>query len=470
MVNKVLLVITNDSEFSTSGDWGKNPVDGSTDLVFPDSIQAQLVTRNLGLARALAEFGLVQNVMVSWGCFRSLELAAGLARQNRLPAGVWSALYQSALDLLWELKERGDGLYPHPHYEKDLSCEDPDYRYSAEHNALERWSKTPDGLYQFRGSFSRAANLARLGSYVEPESRLGYLYAGRKWLADHLQTGGIGARTGGWDFGYTDEEKALSEEAYLQNGIFVNLDADRNVTAWRGLPPPPKPWAESSYLTQPGDINQRAQDPANWDMVEFAHCTGLDSWYRRYDLNEESEEQLNREIDTAVAALGEDGGEEGVQVVVAMCHSAMLIGEPWDAPEGGYFAKLQAHFRYLTERYVEPGLVRCVTLEQATAEFLDSHSRRVVGWAGPATPTESGWEVPLTLAGGAELDAPQQVEVFLPLHLDPEPGGAGVAAHCGERALPVEWVGGLSPRVRLTVGRAERERGVRLVVPRPGRP
>ncbi|MGE5507947.1 MAG: hypothetical protein ACM3RP_05645 [Chitinophagales bacterium] len=429
MNGEILWVLTNDTEF-TAG-WGKNPQDRTDHLLFPDSAYAQLVIRNRGLAAVVEPFGVRETIMVAWGCYRSLEAAAGGPGPR---PEAWGAVLADGLALLAGLLARGHRLCPHPHHEKDLGTANPDYRYDPQTGALERWRRWESGYYRYGGSFARA--LPDLGTYENRETRLGYLSDGREWLAEKLGAWGIAARTGGWDFGYTSEDKLLSEQAFRGNGLLLNLDADLNLSMWRGEPSPSKPWSEGIYLTRLGDINAPAPDGREWGLVELAHCSALPRDGSWYDLNNRSLEDLNRQMDLAFAAFCDEGVvRPGVHVITAMCHSAGFTGVPWDGAAGGEFDKLQAHLEYLERKYFRTGLMRPATAEEAAARFLDQASDRVCAWPKTAVREGGGWRVDLTVAGAPDLAEPQVVEVLPPLHTV-RPGGVGeVRLRSGEQSV-----------------------------------
>lgn len=231
--------------------------------------------------------------------------------------------------------------------------------------------------------------------------------------ADAPQGQVLTARAGSFDFGNGSAEEAMSTRVYRQVGLWGSTDADGNaggLTAGE--------YGQEVYLAAQDDINRPAADLAAAGLVEFRPTPKPPIFY-----DSQNAETLNAKTDGGMQEFLQNGQvRPGVHAIVGFTHAMFVMGDGgWQSTQGGQFQVLDDHLRYVSERYVQPGLLRFGTGSDLVRDYLDEYTPNLLAVYGARRTTPYGLsEYQIQLLGRdipADGAHPQQVSVKYPLYL-----------------------------------------------------
>jgi hypothetical protein len=261
---------------------------------------------------------------------------------------------------------RGSVLHeyaPHIHFDYEpLSAHPPQPRllYDAATDGIlpnNYYDPVTNPLHQYHdwdGSGRGISYVKKLGDLTDSDSKAGSLNKSLLYLA-RVQANNrypLVARTGGFDFGITGEDQAISTEAYLANGLRANSDA--RFTEQEA--PRDKP----AYWCEPSDRMREVQSVEGIRLVQM-------SVSRDTDFSDPSAD--NRWF----TSVFENLPASGVHVISAITHAMFMRGHPdaFRSLEGGSFAGLDEHLAWVRAQYPT---VEFATASEALVEFLDYYA------------------------------------------------------------------------------------------------
>ena len=368
----------------------------------PEELQAQMVTKAEKLNSIAGQYGAKWTHYIAWPVIKAGEWASGRSSSGEWPK-VIAAIRQSVRDQ----SAQGHEYAIHLH---------SDYDPYLPGNVLS-YNPTVDGLWANHLQHGWAHSLPAEGGLDYYASRAGMLYAYQRILdelaADSPHGQLLTARAGSFDFGDGAASEAMSTRAYRKAGLWAGSDADGNsggITA--------ADYGREIYFTKPDDINTAAVDLQNIGIVEFSPTP-------REFINYDSQPAaaMNDKVDLGMAYFAPGGAvKPGVHAIVGFTHGMFMMGEgDWRSTQGGQFAALDGHLRYLKERYQDKGQLHFGTANELTKAYLDYYTPLPVAVYGPRLNHSSFVsEYPLVILGrDIPIDPthPHAITVKYPLYL-----------------------------------------------------
>lgn len=368
----------------------------------PEELRVQMVAK-AEAANAIAErHGARWTHYIAWPVVKAAEWAAGQSG-----TGQWQDAVRMISNSVREQAARGHeyGIHLHCDYDPYLPGNVLSYNAAA------------DGLWANHLRHGWAHSLAAEGTFEQYASRAGTLYAYQR-IMDELAAGSpqgqlLTARVGSFDFGNGPEAESSGTRIYRKVGLWGGSDADGNsggITAGD--------YEQGVYLAKYDDINTAAVDIAGTGLVEFRPTPRE---FINYD--SQTAEQMDRKVDDGFARFAAGGAvKPGVHAIVGFTHIMFMLGEgDWRSTQGGQFAALNGHLRYVKERYAEAGLLRFGTASELVRAYLDYYAPQPVAVYGPRRSGLPGVaEYPIIILGrDIPVDAahPHSLRVKYPLYL-----------------------------------------------------
>jgi hypothetical protein len=398
---KIFYVMTEDLEPIDSAGypvaWGNR--DGWLE---PEELTTQMVQKVEKIDGIADQYGAKWTHYIAWPVIRAAEWAATMSSSGKWPKAI-EAIKTSVITQAAHGHEYG--IHMHSDYDPYLPG-----------NVLS-YNAATDGLWANHLRHGWAHSIGLEGDFGNYASRTGILYAYQRSLDSLLASSPQGqqltARMGSFDFGSGKSDEAASIRAFRKVGLWAGSDAEGNrggITAGD--------FGHEIYFSKQDDIVTAAIDLESIGIVEFRPTP---KQFINYD--GQSAAVMNQKVDTGIASFSADGKvAPGVHAIVGFTHVMFMMGEGgWQSTDGGQFAVLDAHLRYLKERYVDQGLLKFATANELVREYLDYYSPQPVALYGARSDT--GWgssEYPIIILGRdipIDNDHPHAVTVKYPLYL-----------------------------------------------------
>lgn len=280
------------------------------------------------------------------------------------------------------------------------------------------YNRSLDGIWANHLRHGWAHSIAREGTNFEDyTSRLGLLYDYMRILMELARESPQGqlvtSRVGSFDFGSGTADEAMSTRVYRHVGLWGSSDADGNAGgATSGE------YGKEIYFTQPDDINAPTASLTNIGLVEFRPTPRQ---FIGYD--GQSAATMNNLADQGMALfVGPRGVSPGVHAIIGFTHAMFVMGDgDWQSTQGGQFAAIDDHLRYLKNKYVDNKVLEFATASELVKAYLDYYAPEPVIVYGQELDAGAGiTEYPLRILGqDIPIDQQHQhvVTVKYPLYL-----------------------------------------------------
>jgi tetratricopeptide (TPR) repeat protein len=215
-----------------------------------------------------------------------------------------------------------------------------------------------------------AYNFTRIGSYDDPESRIGSLFRGVQTLESELRKIDttyrvITFRAGEYEFGREPWEARKSVSALISNGLLADSNAIEGSQDRRGFRFFDR-IGDNAYFTTRDSIWQRATTPNEIGVLEVLPVPNGEgsNYLQPTDKGEDFERSYN-------LCLENGNVKDGIFIIMEMYHigNTNSVGQ-WDNLEATYgdWKRMADHFKYIRRRCP---LVEPVKFSEAVKTYLD---------------------------------------------------------------------------------------------------
>ena len=352
---KIFYVMTEDLEAIDGAGYG-TAWGNQNGWLDPEEVVVQIVNKAERLNAIAEQYGAKWTHYLAW----PLMKAAGWAAEQSTANG-WQAAVAAVEQSVRTQSARGHeyALHLHLDYDPDLP------------GNVVSFNRQTDGLWANHLRHGWAHSVGSEGHFGDYSSRTGILYRYQS-IMDELSAASsqgqlITARVGSFDFGAGSASEAMSVRAYRKVGLWASSDADGNeggITAGA--------YGKELYFTKPDDINSEAVDLKQIGLVEF-RPTPLPS----IGYDSQSAAVMNKLADEGVSFFTDPDNlvRPGVHGIIGFTHAMFVMGQgDWTSLDQGQFAEIAAHLQYLSDQYVNKGLVTYGTAGEMVRAWLDYHT------------------------------------------------------------------------------------------------
>jgi hypothetical protein len=372
---KIFYVMTEDLEAMDSA--GYDVTTGNRNgWLDPEEIYIQMVEKPNVLNDIANKYGAKWTHFIAYPLIDGANWVSDKMIKNNQDKAIWKKTISEVIASMIEGVKKGNQYTLHTHMDYSpeipwnyLSYDINTNGFWANHN-LHGWAHSLMDIFDINTVNSRA------GSIAIYQGELNKLYS--KYYGQPLTL-----RMGSFDFGDIGRDTELSTTIMQNLGIYASSDARQT--------------EKRIYFADKSDINKAAGNFNDIGMIELSDDDAKVLKYEAMSINE-----LNSFFKTIFSSYTEDGNiKPGIHLVLGFTHAMFMMGNGgWKSVNGGNFALLDEHLKWVKDNYIDKGKVQFATADEVVKAYLNYYTPRPIAVYGVEEKDEnSKHEYPLTLLG-----------------------------------------------------------------------